>query len=36
MAGLKIKKYHKMNNIKCDEEWDNCIKNQKKSDIKTI
>jgi hypothetical protein len=32
MAGLKIKKYHKMNNIKCDEGWDNCIKNQKKSE----
>ena len=32
MAGLKIKKYNKMNNIKCDEGWDNCIKNQKKSE----
>ena len=32
MAGLKLKKFIKINNIKCDEKWDNCLKNMKKTE----
>ena len=32
MALLKIKKYNKINKIKCHEQWDNCVKNGKRPD----